>query len=65
VHGRHFTVPGVFYIDSLNFIVGRASVGLNTMTFGEPFPSEREASLFSLLVTRALNASHRSPAISQ
>jgi hypothetical protein len=65
VRGRPFTVPGVFSIDALNFIVGRASVGLNTMAFGEPFPSEREASLLSLLVARALDASRESPVISQ
>jgi hypothetical protein len=63
VHGRRYTVPGVFYVDSLNFIIGRASVGLSTMAFGEPFPPEREASLFSLLVSRALDASRLSRAI--
>jgi hypothetical protein len=61
VRGRPFTVPGVFSLDSLNFIVGRASVGLTTMAFGESFPSGREASLFSLLVVRALDASGKSP----
>jgi hypothetical protein len=65
VRGRPFTVPGVFSIDSLNFILGRASVGLTTMAFGEPFPAEREASLLSLLVSRALEASRQSPAITQ
>jgi hypothetical protein len=65
VRGRSVTVPDPFYLDSLSFIVGRASVGLTTMTLGEPFPSEREASLFSLLAGRALNASRRSSAISQ
>jgi hypothetical protein len=65
VRGRRFTVPGVFSVDSLNFILGRASVGLTTMAFGEPFPAEREARLLSLLDSRALDASRKSPAITQ
>lgn len=65
VRGRAFTVPGVFSFDSLNFILGRASVGLTTMAFGGPFPAEREASLFSLLVAHARDASRQSPAIIQ
>jgi hypothetical protein len=34
------------------------------MAFGNPFPPEREASLFALLVSRALGASPHAPAIS-
>lgn len=65
VYGRALTLPGVFYVDSLDFVVGRASVGLTTMTFGSPFPPAREATLFSLLVTRARNAGRDFPAISE
>ncbi|HTY96996.1 MAG TPA: hypothetical protein VMB91_08145 [Solirubrobacteraceae bacterium] len=63
VRGHTVKVPAALYWDSLNFILGRAGVGLTTMGFGAPFPSGREADLFSLLVGRARQASRRAPAI--
>ncbi len=65
VHGHQFTVPGAFYMDSLQFVLGRAGVGLTTMAFGQPFPPEREAALFSLLVARALKAGRQAPALTE
>lgn len=64
VRRRTVTIPGALSIDSLDFILGRASVGLTTMAFGAPFPSAREASLFSLLVARAVRAGRGAPAVS-
>jgi hypothetical protein len=65
IRGRPIVIPRAMTIDVLGFIIGRAEVGLTTMALGESFPAEREASLFSLLVTRAIQASRQSPAITQ
>jgi hypothetical protein len=65
VRGREVSVPETLSIDWLNFVLGRAGVGLTTMAFGAPFPSAREASLFSTLVTRAVQAGHHAPAVSE
>ena len=65
VRGREVSVPETLSIDWLNFVLGRAGVGLTTMAFGAPFPSAREASLFSMLVARAVQAGRRAPAVSE
>jgi hypothetical protein len=61
--GRSLTVPTTMHIDALAIAVGRAEVGLTTMTIGQAFPSELEGSLFSLLVSRAVTVGRQYPAI--
>jgi hypothetical protein len=61
--GRTVTLPTAAYIDLLGFGVGRATVSLSTVAIGEQFPPELEAGLFSRLVSRALAAGHRYPAV--
>lgn len=56
--GRTVRVPTSLHIEVLAFAVGRGEVTLTTTTLGQPFPPEREARLFALLVSRAVAARH-------
>lgn len=61
--GRHATLPLPFGFDVLAFGVGRAEVTLSATGISEKFPRELEGKLLSLLVSRALTASHEYPAV--
>jgi hypothetical protein len=62
--GRTLTIPTSLQLDQLGFLVGRAGIKLNVLTFGAvAFPPELEATLFSRLISRALTASHTYPSI--
>ncbi len=61
--GRHATIHTSLGLDILAFAIGRAEVTFSTMGFSEQFPAELESRLFSLLVSRAVTASHEFPAI--
>jgi hypothetical protein len=61
--GRHARIDTSLGLDILAFAVGRAEVTFNTRDFSEQFPAELESRLFSLLVSRAVTASHEFPAI--
>jgi hypothetical protein len=61
--GRHAAIPDPMYLDALMFIVGRAGVSLGAVTLGAPFPAPLEARLFSTLVSRAVSAGERYPAL--
>jgi hypothetical protein len=61
--GRTVTVPTSLQLDALAVLVGRGEVTLSTVTLGGSFPSELEARLFSLLVSRAVAAGHAYPSI--
>jgi hypothetical protein len=51
-------VPTSLHLEVLAFAVGRGEVTLTTIALGQPFPPEREARLFALMVSRALAAQH-------
>jgi hypothetical protein len=61
--GRTATLPTPLHLEVLAFAVGRGEVTLTVITLGQPFPPEREARLFSLLVSRAVAARHEYRAI--
>jgi hypothetical protein len=64
--GAHpLRVTGSTYLDLLGVAVGRAEVELAALSVDRPFPSASEARLFSLLVSRAISASHEYPAMDQ
>lgn len=63
VRGRHATVSVPLSFDILAFGVGRAEVTLASEALSEKFPRELEGKLLSLLVSRALTASHEYPDI--
>jgi hypothetical protein len=63
LRGRTATLPTMLHLDVLAFAVGRGEVTLTVITLGQPFPAEREARLFSLLVSRAVAARHEYRAI--
>jgi hypothetical protein len=62
---RKLTVPTSLHLEVLAVLVGRGEVTLSTETLGEPFPPELEATLFSLLVSRAVAARQRYPALAR
>jgi hypothetical protein len=61
--GRHATLPVSLSFDILAFAVGRAEVNFTATSISEKFPRELEGKLLSLMVSRALTASHEYPAV--
>jgi hypothetical protein len=64
VAGRRFVHPVQFYLDALAFNLGKAQVGLSAVGVAKPAPANVEASLFSTLLSRALEARRSVPALS-
>lgn len=61
--GRQAKVPVPLSVDILAFAVGRAEVTFTSEALSEKFPRELEGRLLSLMVSRALTASHADPDI--
>jgi hypothetical protein len=56
VRGAAVNVAVTLYFDAFTFGIGRAQVSLSAWSLREPFPSQLEARLYSLLLSRAQTA---------